>query len=182
MKKESSIRYILRLTLTLLLVTGLVAAVLSGVNALTRDRIARIQAKKTQAAIAQVLEGQAVPLTLGVNADPVTAVYQSEFGYAVQVGISGFDGTISMMVGIDLEGKVSGISIISHTETAGLGAVAGADTAAGHAFRDQFVGADSPLAVTKDGGSVDAITGATITSRAVTQGVNAALAYVKNLG
>ena len=48
-------------------------------------------------------------------------------------------------------------------------------TAAGKAFRGQFAGASGTLAVTKDGGSIDAITSATITSRAVTQGVNAAL-------
>ena len=86
-----------------------------------------------------------------------------------------------MMVGVGNDGKVLGISIISHTETAGLGAVAAADTPAGQTFRSYFEGASGSVAVTKDGGTVEAITGATITSRAVCDGVNAALAAVASL-
>ena len=87
-----------------------------------------------------------------------------------------------MMVGVDNDGKVLGISIISHTETAGLGAVAAATTSAGEAFRGQFVGQSGSVAVSKDGGAMDAITGATITSRAICVGVNAALACAGDLG
>ena len=95
---------------------------------------------------------------------------------------SGFDNTITMMVGVDNEGKVLGISVVSHTETAGLGAVAAAKTSAGEAFRSQFVGKSGAVAVSKDGGDLDAITGATITSRAICVGVNAALDCVAGLG
>ena len=94
----------------------------------------------------------------------------------------GFDNTITMMVGVDAEGKVLGISIIKHTETAGLGAVAAAGTPAGEAFRNEFVGATGSVSVSKDGGEVEAITGATITSRAVCVGVNAALEVVGKMG
>ena len=87
-----------------------------------------------------------------------------------------------MMVGVDNDGKVLGISIINQSETAGLGAVAAADTSAGEAFRDQFAGMSGSVSVTKDGGAVDALTGATITSRAVCSGVNAALACVASFG
>ena len=87
-----------------------------------------------------------------------------------------------MMVGVDFEGKVLGIDIIKHTETAGLGAVADAETPAGQNFRGQFVGASGSVAVTKDGGTMDSITGATITSRAICDGVNAALACAATLG
>ena len=59
---------------------------------------------------------------------------------------------------------------------------AAADTDAGRAFRDQFVGMSGTVSVAKDGGEVDALTGATITSRAVCKGVNAALACAANLG
>ena len=96
--------------------------------------------------------------------------------------IAGFDGPITMMVGIDASGNVLGISIVNHTETAGLGAVAAAGTPAGVAFRDQFVDASGAVSVTKDGGTMDAITGATITSRAICVGVNAALDVVAGLG
>ena len=50
----------------------------------------------------------------------------SENGYAVEVNPVGFDGAVTMMVGIDTQGNVLGISVVSHTETAGLGAVADA--------------------------------------------------------
>ena len=112
----------------------------------------------------------------------VSKVYQGEAGYAVEVGPGGFDNTITMMVGVDNEGKVLGISVVSHTETAGLGAVAAANTSAGEAFRGQFVGTSGSVSVTKDGGAMDAITGATITSRAICVGVNAALDCVAGLG
>ena len=61
------------------------------------------------------------------------------------------------------------------------GANAAADNAAGRSFREQFLGATGTLSVTKDGGAIDALTGATMTSRAVTQGVNAALACAEAL-
>jgi electron transport complex protein RnfG len=114
--------------------------------------------------------------------DLVSKVYASDSGYAVQVTPGGFDNTITMMVGVDKSGNVLGIDVISHTETAGLGAVSDADTPAGIAFREQFKGASGSVSVTKDGGQMDAITGATITSRAVCAGVNAALECVAQMG
>ena len=99
----------------------------------------------------------------------------------MEVTPTGFDNTITMMVGVDKAGKVLGIDIISHTETAGLGAVSAAKTTAGEAFRGQFAGCSGEVSVAKDGGSIDAITGATITSRAICTGVNAALACVAGL-
>ena len=180
MKKENTFMYILRLTVTLLLICAAVAAVLAGVNAITKDKIAAIQEQKTQDAIAVVLPGvsgvEALPL--GDDAGIVTAVYAAEEGYAVQVAPNGFDGAITMMVGIS-EGQVTGISVISHTETPGLGAVAAANNAKGEAFRGQFAGQSGTLAV---GDQIDGMSGATITSKAVVAGVNAALEYVEKLG
>ena len=125
-------------------------------------------------------------LLAGVNAvtkpiiDELNAAATQEAISAVLPG--GFDNTITMMVGIDNEGKVLGISVVSHTETAGLGAVADADTPKGIAFREQFIGTSGSVSVTKDGGTIDSITGATITSRAICVGVNAALDVVAGLG
>ena len=180
MKTESLVKYVLRLTVTLLLITGLVAAALAGVNAITKDAIAANQEKKTQDALAVVLPGvqglQKVELT--GDAGIVSEVYASGENYAVKVAPAGFDGAVTMMVGV-AEGKVTGISVISHTETPGLGAVAAAQNAKGEAFRGQFVGQEGTLAV---GDQIDAMSGATITSKAVVTGVNAALDYVANLG
>ena len=183
-QNESIVMYVLRLAGTLLLITAVVAAALAGVNAVTAPVIAELNAAATQEAISAVLPG-GFDSEVADYADAtglVSKVYQGANGYAVEVGPSGFDNTITMMVGVDNEGKVLGISIVSHTETAGLGAVADADTPKGIAFRDQFVGASGSVSVTKDGGTMDAITGATSTSRAICVGVNAALDVVAGLG
>ena len=182
MKTESTVMYVLRLALTLLAITAVVAAALAGVNSITAPAIAELNAQKTQEAIELVLPGGGEEITDFPAADLVAKVYKGENGYAVQTTPGGFDNTITMMVGVDNDGKVLGISVVNHTETAGLGAVAAAGTPAGIAFRDQFVGQSGSVAVTKDGGTVEAITGATITSRAICVGVNAALDCVAGLG
>lgn len=180
---KSTPLYIARLALTLLIITSVVAAALAGVNAVTAPVIAAITAEKTQAAIEAVLPGGGEKVeNFTDETGLVTTVYASQSGYAIEVTPAGFDGTITMMVGVSKDGSVLGIDVISHTETAGLGAVAAAKNSAGESFRNQFAGLSGDLAVTKDGGAIDAITGATITSRAVTEGVNAALACAASLG
>lgn len=181
MKTESTVKYVLRIALTLLAITAVVAVILAAVNSVTAPRIAAQNEQKTQAAIEAVLPGGGQEVAFTDDTGLVTAAYKGDNGCAVQVTPAGFNGAVTMMVGVDNEGKVTGISIISHTETAGLGATA-ADTDAGRAFRDQFISMSGTVSVTKDGGEVDALTGATITSRAVCTGVNAALACAANLG
>ena len=183
-KKESVVAYVLRLALTLLIITSVVAAALAGVNSITAPVIAASNAAKTQQAVEAVLPGggELVDVPAVDAGAPVSEVYKGENGYAVQVAPAGFDGEIDMMVGIDNEGKVTAISIINHTETAGLGAVAAASTSAGEAFRNEFVGLSGEVAVSKDDGKADTISGATITSRAVAAGVNAALSVAKAMG
>lgn len=184
MKTQSNVAYILRLALTLLVITAVVAVALAGVNSITAPKIEQLNAEKTQQAIETVLPGgfdtQITDYT--DDTDLVTNVFSGANGYAFEVTPAGFDNTITMMVGVDHDGKVLGISIVSHTETSGLGAVAAASTSAGESFRGQFVGMSGSVSVTKDGGEVDSLTGATITSRAVCTGVNAALACAANLG
>ena len=182
MKTESMVKFVLRLALTLLAITAVVAVALAGVNMITAPAIAELNAKNTQAAIEAVLPGGGEEVTDFPAVDLVSKVYASETGYAIQVTPGGFDNTITMMVGVDKAGNVLGIDVISHTETAGLGAVADAGTPAGIAFREQFVGASGSVSVTKDGGQMDAITGATITSRAICLGVNAALECAAQMG
>ena len=184
MKTESNVKYILRLALTLFLIAGVVALALAFVNQVTAPTIEKLNAEKTQKAIEAVLPGgYDEEITDYADATGlVSKVYKGANGYALEVKPSGFDNTITMMVGVDFEGKILGISVVSHTETAGLGAVAAAKTSAGEAFRNQFVGQSGSVLVSKDGGTLDAITGATITSRAICVGVNAALDCVAGLG
>lgn len=103
-------------------------------------------------------------------------------GYVVVNIAKGYGGDVSVMTGINADGKVTGINILSHSETAGLGA-----KATGKDFRSQFEGLISGITVSKDkagDNSIDAITGATITSRAVVNAVNEAikLAGGENIG
>ena len=182
MKTESTAKYVARLALTLTVITLVVAVCLAAVNTITAPEIARINAEKTQQAIEAVLPGGGETVPFTDETGIVSQVYASDLGFAVEVCPNGFDGGITMMVGVSPEGNVLGISIIEQTETAGLGAVAAADTSAGQAFRQQFVGLSGSVSVTKDGGSVDALTGATNTSRAICTGINAALQCVASLG
>ena len=170
-------KYILRLTLTLFLITAVVAGLLGLVNYLTEDRIDELTRQKAEAAMQEVFPAgnyEEIP----AGEDGITAAYRADdAGYVVRVSVNGFGGAIDMMVGVDNAGTVTGVSIISHGETASLGANCTRED-----FRAQFVGASDTLAVSKDGGSVDALTGATVTSRAVVSGVNLALDFIKEVG
>ena len=192
MKKESTLMYILRLTVTLLAICAVVALALAGVNTITKDRIAAVKAEKTQKAIQAVLPQAGNVVEASTFADEtgmVTKVYTASlgntaafYGYAVEVAPNGFGGAITMMVGVSAEGQVLGISVISHAETPGLGAVAAANTDKGVFFRDQFAGLVSGITIGSGDNQISAISGATISSQAIVDGVNAALECVKKLG
>ena len=117
---------------------------------------------------------------LGVKATIDEVCTVGEEGYVVTVtDKEGYGGDIKITVGITADGTINGISILSITETAGLGM-----RATEPAFYEQYQGKQAEkFVVSKDGGdgeSIDALSGATITSRAVTGAVNAALGYYQN--
>ena len=105
-------------------------------------------------------------------------------GYVAQVTVTGFGGPIEIHVGMDMEQTITGIKVggSDFSETPGLGAVAAADSAKGEAFRNQFLGLVNGIVVDGEENSIDSMSGATITSKAVVSGVNAALDFVANLG
>ena len=166
----------LRLTLTLFLITVIVAGLLAFVNYLTADTIAEHTAEAARSAMTRVLAADdytELPVSDAQAAAGVTAAWSAgDAGTVVRLTTNGFGGAIDLMVGVDNENKVTGVAIISHSETASLGANCTRED-----FRAQFAGKTGELAVSKDGGDIDALTGATVTSRAVTRAVNAALAY-----
>lgn len=180
--ETSTVSYVLRLTVILLVITVVVAALLGGVNALTAAPIEKINKQKTANAIMEVLTSDAEAEEITDYVDDtglVTTLYQvGDDGYVAKIVVGGSQADIEMMVGVAADQTVSGISFISMSETPGLGAIAAQDGVKGEQFRDQFVGLSGTLAVNKDGGEIDSLTGATVTSRAVTTGVNAALACV----
>lgn len=111
--------------------------------------------------------------TYGIVEDIYRAVDASgaTVGFTMAVRTNGYSPNLRLTVGIDTAGVVTGVDIVSHEETAGLGA-----NAANPEFLGQYLGADGPLVVAKTPtgatGEIVALTGATITSRAVTNAVN----------
>jgi electron transport complex protein RnfG len=186
-KQQSSGAYIAKLTLTLLIIAAVCAGLLGAVNAVTKDKIAQRTAEKTQQSMQEVMPDaasfEAVDYTAADTTGLVTAANAAldasgnVIGYVIQTEPSGFGGVIQMVTGVDANGAVTGVSIIDMSETSGLGTNASKPD-----FKDQFLGTTGNLAVNKDGGTIDALTGATITSRAVTNGVNAAVACANSLG
>ncbi len=181
MKKESTALYVVKLGLILLAITAVVAALLGGVNAITRDRIRAINDQKVADAISLVLDSSAAPEKVEDPNAPaeIIDIYQMDGdGYAVELEVSGSQGTIDMMTGVTPAGEITGISIVSHSETAGLGAVYAGDTDKGVAFRESFVGKSGTIGVS----DVDYKSGATISADAICHGASVASAYVASLG
>lgn len=169
--------YVFRLTLTLFLITTIVAGLLGLVNYVTADTIAEQIAQKAENAMRQVLEADSYEPLDVPEESAVTAAYRAgDKGYVVRVAPNGFGGAIDMMVGVDVSGAVTGVAIVSQSETASLGANCTRED-----FRAQFTGKTGTLSVSKDGGEIEALTGATVTSRAVTEGVNTALEFVQEV-
>lgn len=169
---------IVKLVAVLAVICIIVSAILGGVNMVTHQRIEDIQTEKTNAAFNAVLptDGGYTQLE-GDFGNGISGVYEADTGHVVQLTIGGAQSNITLAVGIDNDGVVSGVSIISHGETPGLGAKATEDS-----YRNQYIGAAEHVFVNKDGGTIQALTGATITSRAVSDAVNIAMDTVAALG
>ena len=170
------------LIVVLTVISVVMALCLGFVNNATAPAIAANAQKAKEEAMQVVLpyEGEYAEVTYN-GADPyVSSVYQAgEEGYVVEtVPTSGFSGAIVMLTGISSDGAVTGIAVITHAETSGLGSKAQTDAN----WQAQFVGTTEPVTVTKDGGTIESITGSTITSRAICDGVNAARAALAELG
>lgn len=177
---------ILKLTVILFLVSAIVAGVLGVVNEVTKDRIEEQKQIKTAKAYAAVLPSEGyeeleLDLSAYSNIDSISKATGGE-GYVVKTSFSGAQGNITMVVGVDNDYKCTGISIISHAETSGLGANAASTSDVGVTWRAQFVGQDKNMAITKAGGTIDALTGATITSRSVAEAAANAISVVESLG
>ena len=176
---------ILKLALVLLAVSAIVAGVLGVINELTYPVIDAQKQAKTAEAFASVLKADRFDEIEFENPDfpTVLTVHKAEgVGYVVTSKFSGAQGNITLAVGVDNDYKCTGISVIEHSETSGLGANAASTGEVGVNFRKQFVGQDESIALANAGGSIDALTGATITSRAITEAVATSIKAVKTLG
>lgn len=195
-------KYLIKLTVTLFLTCCVVAGLLGATNMVTKDKIAAINLAKTQEAMKAVVAdpdnstfSDALALTDEMTAaalaggGTLTEAYEVQVGgaaagHALKIVASGSQGNIEMMVGLDAEGVVTGVSVVSHKETAGIGTkvVDNELTPAGVPVLDQFQGKSAADGTLNVGSNVDAISGATVSSKGVTAGVNAAIAVAGVLG
>lgn len=103
--------------------------------------------------------------------ESIRSAYKSEAGYAVFVVTQGYAGDIAMLVGVTNDGVVMGMQVQQMHETYGLGAQALTD----YKFLVQFLNKAETAEI---GGNIDALTGATVTSKAIARGVNSAVSFV----
>lgn len=174
------------LSAVLLIISVVVALLLAFTNSITKDKIAENTLNEQNAAKQEVLPEASEFVYVNYRKGDIAAVYEGRangtdvVGWCINVVPSGYGGEIDLMVGITPDMKLSGIKVVSNSETAGLGA-----KAAEAEFSGQFAQKSMPLSVIKNGTAKDneivAITGATITSRAITDGVNDAYAAVEEL-
>ena len=173
-------------TAGILFVIGFVCTlILTVCNYVTKDIIAQNAIKEENAAKKEVLTLATDFSEISVEDENIDAVYEGvadgkTVGYCVKVSPLGYGGEISMMVGVGVDGKVSGVKIVDMSETPGLGARAKEPS-----FINAYSGKKDGIKVIKSGipedDEVSAISGATITSKAVTEGVNSALSAVSSL-
>ena len=182
MKKNLSVKAILIPTISLFLISLFVTALLALTNNVTADKIAENEEQSKQNSMTAVLpdaaefeeiETDVLYLGKDKNGNPV--------GYAVSTATQGYGGQVKVMTGIGTDGNIIGVDVFyNDDETPGLG-----KNTSNEAFRKQYQGlsADQDIAVSKDsadGQTVDAVTSATISSRAVTKAVNEACKIYKD--
>ena len=194
-KASTGMPDILRTTLTLLITCVLVAGVLTAVHHLTWNRIAALGQEETETALRGVVNDPdssqftrvkataaeiAAAAGYGTSLDDVYSVRNAgeNGGFVFQITSSGTQGDLVLMVGVDEDGAVSGVTIFNSSEPAGTGVTGNDLLPNGTGVLDQFIGktaADLPLTV---GVNVEAVSGTAASCEAVTQGVNGALAAV----
>lgn len=186
-------KFVLKVAGTLTIIALVVAALLGVVDMVTHDKIDAINVEKTNQALAAVApEGaEFTPVELSDAAVSAAAAYgtldsmyaMSTGGYAMKIVASGSQGSIEMIVGVDGNKALTGVSVVSHSETGGIGTkvINNDPNSAGTPVLDQFIGMSGAGSLVV-GKTVTPISGATVTSKGITAGCNAALAAVEAMG
>lgn len=176
-------RYVLRLALTLLAITMLSALLLGLTHYETEPIIRKRTEEKTQKAMGSVLYADYYRDVMdfepvkGVTSVKQAVVGGRSGGYVCQVESSGFGGTMSLVVGVDEDGLVTGVAVINHGETKNIGT----KVVENEEVLADFAGLAGPIAATGGDEGFDAVSGATYSSEGVLNAVNAALAVVAEL-
>jgi electron transport complex protein RnfG len=178
MKAKMTPKAILIPTISLFLICLVVTALLAVTNSVTAEKIAANEAESKQESMFSV-----VPGAVSFSEQVENVLYLAEdasgnlIGYAISTAAAGYGGQVKVMTGIDCTGVILGVDVFyNDDETPGLG-----KNTSNESFRDQYKGLTSleDIIVSKDNTignaqTVDAVTSATISSRAVTTAVNAA--------
>lgn len=188
-------KFVVKVAGTLTVIALITAALLGLVDGVTRDKISEIEAEKTRIAMSAVApEGSEFTDKLEITEDVAAAAAAQggkvielygvkAGGYVMKISASGSQGAIVMMVGTDANKAITGISVVSHAETSGIGSkVVGNElNDAGVPVLDQFIGmsGSGSLVVKKN---IVPITTATVSTKGITTGANAALAAAEVLG
>lgn len=191
-KLESSLKNMVGV---LLAITVISALTLSSVYSVTKDPIEKSKMAKQQNAIKEVIPGfdhLSLPEKVKIDTGDSLTIFKAYDKNNVFIGAAveslskkGFGGEIKIMVGFDKEGNIINYSVLEQKETPGLGTkmVDWFKTSVGNQDIRGKNPAKNNLTVKKDGGEVDAITAATISSRAFLDAIrNAYVAYAKNFG
>lgn len=184
--KKFTLKDILVPTISLFVICAVVTALLAATNSVTAPKIEQLKiesANKIKAAVLSsaksfseektvTLDGKTYAYYEGLDGDKIV-------GYVFTTSAKGYGGDIETMVGVNTDGTVSGIDFLSISETVGLGMNADTDE-----FKSQFTGKIGEIGVNKtapEENEIQALTGATITSKAVTEAVNIALALYEEV-
>ncbi len=155
--------------ITIVLAAGILFGVALGLNG--------IAAKNAQAEHLKIMQ-TVLPGSTNFVVEPysgddinIRSVHKAENGFVIETVTAGYAGDITMLIGVSNEGTVTGVVVREMSETFGLGANSLTD----HVFLSQFLNTSGEAEV---GTTVDAITGATVTSKAIARSVNSAVAFV----
>ena len=177
-------REMIKMLIVLTILATLSGGLLAAIRDTTKDRI--------QNQVLEFVQGPAIRSILeGATNDPIKDRFQlkvDDVEHTFFVGVidgeprvvtfetsgKGYGGDVGLMVGIDVpNNQIMGVGVTTHAETPGMGAKAKTDPSFVAQFSEHPI--EEPVNVTSDGGSINAISGATITSRAITSATNDAL-------
>lgn len=183
-----------KISVILFLITAISALLLAYVNNITSPLIAENEKEKINNALNAVCKADAFLEIEKTQSEKlleeeydgeIISIYEARSGEDERVGIcaiietKGYDAGLRCVIGVDENSAVTGVEIISHNETPGLGANAAKDE-----FKSQYKGKNSEISVVKANAGdneINAISGATMTSKGVTRAVNLAMAISENL-
>ena len=198
-KKIQQKSTILKDAIALFIITLVAGALLGLVNQITKEPIAAAELKAKNEAYQKVFaDGNAFEVNEELNKKLVETTFEGAdigeilvtkdkdsktIGYVMSlIAKEGYGGDITFAIGVKMDGTMTGLSVLSHSETAGLGANCTTES-----FQSQFKGVIGPeITYSKTGKStdneIDAISGATITTKALTKAINAGLGFLNDNG